>query len=180
VTKDSENQKITYRIREISEPQLDGASEESVESDQTQDSGQENSRSDGIYAVNFLLDKSISWDAFVASGVLSGRLNFEDLLLSKLHIEMGAGNLEILVGDITETCEIKIMSAASKVDLVIPEDIGVKIVQNGFLTKVNFVGESITEDKTIMSKNYDSADKKLTLYISNALGQFEIIQKSSD
>jgi len=117
------------------------------------------------------LSRKVHYDLDMSAGAINGTVNLSRLLVDDLKISTGASDFRLEFGDTGITTQGKIDSGASKLTLVIPENVGVKIRLNGVATSTNFMGSGLLLDnKSWVSPQYADALTKLDLEISMATG----------
>lgn len=88
-------------------------------------------------------------------------------------LRMFAGDLFIDLGKIdlpSGTTTFSVRCFASDIDILLPDDVGLKIVSNGFVVETKFDGDSISNIMTgynYQSENYEAAQKKFNLYTTS-------------
>jgi hypothetical protein len=99
-----------------------------------------------------------------------GELNLSDLKLSKLNLDIKAANLNIKLGDLVDQVEGRIESDASRLSLLIPENIGLKIENHAELTSTSFSNISIMKyDNIYQTSDFDQAPKKIILSLEGSV-----------
>ncbi len=123
------------------------------------------------------LSSKPDYDMNIDAGAINGVLDFSRLKVGALNLDTGASNFELHFGDMAVSSKVRIDSAASKIKLIIPESVGIKVRIDGMATSTNFMGSGLVEDgKTWVSSNYDQAQTKIDFDISMAAGNIELEQ----
>ena len=121
------------------------------------------------------LSRKVHFDLDMSAGALNGTMDLSHLLVDNLKISTGASNFELEFGDTGIATHGKIDSAASKITLVIPENVGVSIRLDGVATSTNFMGSGLLlDDKNWVSPQYADASTKVDLEISMAAGSVRL------
>ena len=121
------------------------------------------------------LSKKVHYDLDMSAGAINGRMDLSQLLVDNLKISTGASDFRLEFGDTGIATLGKIDSGASKLTLVIPENVGVTIRLNGVATSTNFMGSGLlSNDKNWVSPQYDEAKTKINLDISMAAGSVQL------
>jgi len=121
------------------------------------------------------LSRKVNYDLDMSAGVINGTIDLSSLLVDNLKISTGASNFKLEFGDAGISTHGKIDSGASKLTLVIPENVGVNIHLNGVATSTNFMGSGLLlEDKNWVSPQYTDAKTKIDLEISMAAGSVQL------
>lgn len=121
------------------------------------------------------LSRKVRYDLDMSAGAINGTMDLSKLLVDNLKISTGASNFGLEFGDTGVATHGKIDSGASKLTLVIPETVGVKIHLNGVATSTNFMGSGLLlDDKDWVSPQYAEAKTKVELEISLAAGSIQL------
>lgn len=121
------------------------------------------------------LSTKVHYDFDITAGAIDGTVDLSRLPVDNLKIGTGASKFELQFGDMGVSTQGKIDSGASKLTLVVPENVGLKIRLNGVATSTNFMGSGLLlEDKTWVSSNFAQAKTKIDLEISTAAGSVQL------
>lgn len=121
------------------------------------------------------LSNKVHYDLDITAGAINGMIDLSRLQVDNLKIGTGASNYELQFGDTGIVTQGKIDSGASKLTLVVPENLGLRIRLNGVATSTNFMGSGLLlEDKNWVSPNYAEAKTKIDLEISTAAGSVQL------
>ncbi|AET66759.1 hypothetical protein Desor_1085 [Desulfosporosinus orientis DSM 765] len=128
-----------------------------------------------IKELSLNLSPEVRYDLNVEAGAINGKIDLSQLLVEQFKISTGASDFELEFGDTGLTTEGKIDSGASKVVLVVPENVGLKIRFSGVASNTNFMGSGLLlEDKNWLSPNFAQAKSKVDLEISTAAGSLQL------
>lgn len=123
---------------------------------------------------SFKLNKDVIWDLDFDLGAVSGVLNFEEIPIRSMDLDFGAGNLDIILGNNYSKSKIKIDSGASNLNILIPENAGIKIKLDTALTKTNIDNLNLSkEGDYYVSSNYEEASTKLDFDIDMGVGRVD-------
>ncbi|MBA1334472.1 MAG: hypothetical protein HPY66_2321 [Firmicutes bacterium] len=132
------------------------------------------------YNYEFGLNKNLSWEIDVNTGAMNGVIDLSDLDVSRLDLNMGAGNIKVSFGDISRHCEADLNSGASNIHLVIPEGVGTRIKFDGVIKNSNLNALNWEKsERYYTSPNYSTADKKLDIDLNMGVGRLTITDKNS-
>ncbi len=99
-----------------------------------------------------------------------GELDLAALKIKNLHLDVKAGSFNIKLGDLVDQVKAKIDSDAARFQLLIPEDIGLRIENRGKLTSTSFSGLSILKhDNVYETSNFEQAPRKITLSLEGSV-----------
>lgn len=121
------------------------------------------------------LSRKVHYDLDMSAGAINGSMDLSRLLVDNFKISTGASNFRMEFGDTGIATHGKIDSGASKLTLVIPENVGVTIRLNGVATSTNFMGSGLLlNDKNWVSPQYGDSKTKIDLEISLAAGSVQL------
>jgi hypothetical protein len=132
----------------------------------------------GESMLDFTLNPQIDYkNVEVNAGAFNGTMDLSQLRVSNLDINSGASQLELRFGDTGMNTQAEVNAGASKVTLVVPEQVGLKIKVSGFTNSTNFAGDGLfLQDKEWVSPNYDSAKTKIDMSMSVAAGKIDLVR----
>lgn len=122
------------------------------------------------------INESIPWEVEVDCGAVDGELNLEEIDIERLDLDVGAGNIEVTLGEKSDFTNINIDSGVSKIVLNIPKESGIRVKLYGGLNSTNLKELELIEEKEdfLVSKNFDDASTKYDINIDMGLGDFKI------
>lgn len=122
------------------------------------------------------LNKDIPWKFDLDIGAASGNLNLEDIRVEDIDLDMGAGKVEITLGNKASHTLIDIDAGASQIIFNIPKDVGLKVNYDGALTSTNLddLGLIKTEKGKYVSGNFNATSTKYEIELDMGVGQFTI------
>ena len=180
----SENQLMTGNYQGLEKGNVSGSEKSGLSTTQSGDtlnvtllSASFGRKSSHINGSNFELNLSnkVHYDLDMSAGAIDGTMDLSHLLVDNLIISTGASDFSLAFGDTGIATRGKIDSGASKLTLVIPENVGVSIHLNGVATSTNFMGSGLlSDDKNWESPKYAEAKTKIDLDISMAAGSVQL------
>jgi len=127
------------------------------------------------YSYKLNLNNNVKWNIDAKIGAVSGTMDLSDIRVDNLDADLGAGKLNIIFGTASEITNVKINAGASKVDLVFPEEAGVRLKVKGMFSSNDLGGlDWEAEDGYYISPNYDEASSKINVDISMGVGQLSV------
>lgn len=128
--------------------------------------------STGSNNYNFKLGENVIWDLDLDLGAISGTLNLENIAAKSVNLKIGAGNLNIILGNKYDRSNIRIDSGVSKINITIPRDTGVKIKLDSSLSKINTDDLGLIKlGEYYVSPDYGEKNAKLEFFISMSVGK---------
>jgi hypothetical protein len=116
------------------------------------------------------LTNKIPLDLEVYARASEGELNLSDLRLTNLKLDLKAANFNLTLGNLVDQLNGKVNSDASQLELLIPEDMGLKIENHSKLTSTSFSDISILKyDHIYQTSNFDQASKKIILSLDGSV-----------
>ncbi len=123
---------------------------------------------------NFKLNEDVIWDLDLNLGAISGTLDLENIATRSVDLDMGAGNLNIILGNKYGKSDIKIDSGASNISITIPKGAGIKIKLDSSLSKINMDDLNLIKlGDHYISPDYEDKDIKLEFRISMGVGRVD-------
>lgn len=123
---------------------------------------------------NFNLNENVIWDLDLDLGAISGVLNLEDIPIRSFDLDIGAGKLDVILGNKYKKSNIKIDGGVSTLSLVVPKDAAIKMKLDSGLSKINIDHLNLTKlEDYYISSNYEEADMKLDFDISMGVGKID-------
>jgi hypothetical protein len=123
------------------------------------------------------LSPQVRYSLDIEAGAITGNLDFSSLKTEKLQLKTGASDFQLQFGDTGLNTTGKIESGASRITLVVPDDVGLHIHLNGVGTETNFMGSGLLlNDKEWLSPGYEEARTKVDLDISCAAGSVHLVR----
>lgn len=123
---------------------------------------------------NFKLNEDVIWDLDLDLGAISGTLNLENIATRAVDLDMGAGNLNIVLGNKHGKSDIEIDSGASNINITVPRDAGVKIKLDSSLSKINIDDLNLIKlGDHYISPDYDEKDVKLVFRVNMGVGRVD-------
>ena len=120
---------------------------------------------------NFKLNEDVIWDLDLDLGAISGTLNLENIATKSIALNMGAGNLNIVLGNKYDQSDIRIDSGASNINITVPKNAGIKIKSDSSLSKIDIDDLGLIKSGDYyISPNYEKEDVKLEFHISMGVG----------
>jgi hypothetical protein len=131
--------------------------------------------SSGNSNLDLKLSDQVEYRVDVNAGAVSGILDFSQLRVKELDMSTGASDIELRFGDTGAHTKADLSTGASKLTLVVPENVGLKIHLSGIASDTNFTGDGLfLSDKNWVSTNYDSAKTRIEMDISMGAGKVDL------
>ncbi|MFW6035739.1 MAG: LiaF transmembrane domain-containing protein [Halanaerobiales bacterium] len=124
---------------------------------------------------NIYLGNQIPLDINVKAGAGELDLDFSDLMIDNCDIKIGAGDLEIKLGDYARNIELN--SGAAQVELSVPYNQGIEIKSQGVINRDNFSEEGLlyySGSKSFRTDNYEEAENKTFIEIKVPVSNIEL------
>lgn len=127
----------------------------------------------------FIGNKDLITDLDIKLGVGNGTLNLEDLLIKDFWAEVGAGELDIVLGvQSIPSGEIRMVVGAGKMNFKIPSRIGYTLEYDLGIGNITVNGKSVSEISggrgRYVSDNLATSDVPITIYVTVGVGSFNI------
>lgn len=124
------------------------------------------------------LSKDVVWDLSLDTGAIDGNLDLSGLKVEKLDISTGATALNLKMGSYNTVMNVD--SGASKIDITLPKDTGMKARVDGGLNDTNLEGNGWEKKGDwYYSPDYDGKTYKIEATIDSGLGKLTV-ENSND
>ena len=158
--------------------------EPAVDYDVVGDSGELNVRQQGLTegiptqdvrnAWDVRLSEKVPLDLTVQVGGGVGNLDLDNLALTKLNLDVGAGSTRVdLSGDWKRDVSAVVRGGAGEITMLLPSQMGAKVTAGTRLGRIN--AEGLQKDgKAYVNDAYGKADNTLNVDITGGVGQFNL------
>ena len=120
---------------------------------------------------DFYLNRDITWDLDLELGAISGDMDLSEISVQYIDLDLGAGDLDIILGDRSPELKFKIDTAASSLNISIPENAGIKVKMDAAFSNTNLNELGLIRDGNYYtSHNYDDADIQMEFDIDLGAG----------
>lgn len=124
---------------------------------------------------NLEMNPFLQWEIDASMGVVDGKMDFAEIPVNRIDLAVGAGDMDIIIGEQQETTDVNLHAGAAKLDIYIPKGTGVKLKSGKILTDLDFHNITmIEEDDTLVSDNYYDAIQKIDIEIVTAMSSIDI------
>ncbi|MEN2774676.1 hypothetical protein [Acetivibrio clariflavus] len=121
------------------------------------------------------LNSDVVWDLNLKIDAVDSDMDFTDLKIKELDIDGDAGSYKLTLGQEYKETKVKIDADASKVEVFVPANSGLKVKIDGAANSINFKDiEMEKEGKYYISKNYNDAVNKIDLNADIDAGSLKI------
>jgi len=125
---------------------------------------------------NIRLSEKIPWELEIENAAMSGDLDFSELILENLFIDSDVSRLKIKLGDRAKELKAKIVLDVSKLELLLPKEIGLQIESRTSLSSTEFKNISINQEgRRYWTSNYDSAPSKIEIRLKGAISKLKVV-----
>lgn len=129
---------------------------------------------------NISLPQNILWHLDLELGASKADLDFRDIDLKSLDLDMGAGDTTIRLGEREMDVELDIDVGASTVKIVVPDTMELDIKLDGGLISTNFDTLGLTQEGDHYFTEGVSSSSKLILRLEGGASNFELLRQPSD
>jgi hypothetical protein len=121
---------------------------------------------------NLNLNDEIPIDLSVNSGASDTNLDLKGLKLSGLDVDAGVGNVTIdLGGKWEESFDVTLEMGVGKSTIILPDDVGVKIIATKGIGNADFVGLISKGDGVYVNEAFEDADVIINLETDMGVGE---------
>jgi len=102
-------------------------------------------------------------------------LDLSELIVKKLKLDTGAGDIKIKLGSRSDKVFLRIDSGASRIKIIVPEEMGLKIDSDIALSSTNFRRMGLEKHRGYYrSENFSTADCRALIDIDSGVSQIKI------
>lgn len=117
----------------------------------------------------------LPWRIEIQTGAVQGRFDLAGVPLTRFDLKVGAGDLEIRMGNNGPHSKLRIDAGLSRLRFLLPKNTGLRIDPHGALAETNLEKMGfLVNNQSYFSPNYQTATEKIDLDLNLALGQFEL------
>ncbi len=128
-----------------------------------------------IRSFDLEVNPTLLWEVDTNLGVIDGEMDFSEIPLKSMDLQLGAGKMVLIIGDRQGNAHIDLRAGASDIDIHVPEGVGLKVETGNFLTDLSFNNVSMIADNGVyVTENYENASHKIDINIITALSAIEI------
>lgn len=121
----------------------------------------------------FSLNKDVIWKINIQTGAESDNIDLSGLKTEKLELKTGMSEIRLKMG--SYDTYVKIDAGASKIDITLPEDTGMRIKLDGGVNSTNIDGSGWTEDGYWhYSPGYNDKSHKITASVHMGVGNLTV------
>lgn len=121
------------------------------------------------------INSNIVWNVNMKIDAADSDMDFTDLKVNQLEIDGAAGSFKLTLGQKYENTKVQIDADASKVEIFVPIESGVRVKVDGAANSTNFKDiEMQREGSYYLSKNYKKADSKIDIDAEMNAGSLKI------
>lgn len=126
-----------------------------------------------LWRVN--VSPEIPWEIQLKAGAAKGDLDLTGIPLSKVGLELGAGDMVLKLGENGKYVAVGIDAGASDLKIIVPEDTGVSVKLEGALADTNLAElDWLYTDGRYISPGYENSAGIIDLDLRMAVGKFTL------
>lgn len=122
------------------------------------------------------LPQGILWGLDLDLGAAKAELDFREVDLKSLDLDMGAGDITIWLGDRGLETKLDIDAGASKIKIIVPENMELKVKIDGGLNSTNLDGLGLVKIGGYYISENISSSSKLILEFDGGVSKFELVR----
>ncbi|MCK8058310.1 MULTISPECIES: LiaF domain-containing protein [unclassified Fusibacter] len=123
------------------------------------------------------LSEAKIWTIELNVGAVDALMNLENLSASRVVVNSGAGNYRVVLGDKLEEVYLEMNTGAGDMTVVVPSEVGVKLVVESFIMDVNFPDSTKKSENVYYSKGYDDASIHVEIVVNSAAGAISLVRE---
>lgn len=122
---------------------------------------------------SFHLNRDVAWSLDFDMGAVDGNYDMSGIKVENLDLKLGAANTTLIMGSCNT--KLKITAGASRIDIELPQNAGIKVKLKGGLNDTNTDGPGWQkQDEWYYSPGYDGKEFKLEADVTMGVGKFTV------
>lgn len=123
------------------------------------------------------LNKNVIWDLKLDTGAGISRFNLAELKFNKLDLDAGAGDTQIILGDMGVDATVKVDAGVGKLTIVVPDNVGVRADIDSGIGDIDIPRSWQRKGDVYTASNYQQASTNISLRIDQGVGQIKIVHE---
>ncbi|NLY19605.1 MAG: DUF4097 domain-containing protein [Clostridiaceae bacterium] len=125
---------------------------------------------------NLHMNPGFLWEIEGNIGAADGKLDLTSVSTEKISLTIGAGDLDLIIGEQDINTEISVRAGAADLAVYIPENAGLKVKSGKLLTDITFHNITMKQNNNeYYSENYKNAAQIIELNILTGISAIQII-----
>ena len=124
--------------------------------------------------VDIALNREPVWDLDFNLGAASIKFDLSKYKVEDINLDMGAAKLDVKLGALSEQLEFNINAGASKIIILVPEEVGCEIITDAVLSRKYINGFEKIESDFYRTSNFDDSDNKIYINIDCGVSSIDI------
>jgi hypothetical protein len=120
------------------------------------------------------LNTQPEWEVNIAAGASELDFDLSKFKVKKLKIEGGAASFDIKLGEPLTSTQVDIQTGVSETVVKVPAAIACRIVTDAGLSSKSFEGFTTKNSNTFETENFESAPKKIFIYLKGGVSEFKV------
>lgn len=121
------------------------------------------------------LNPKVKWDLRIDAGAMESDMILDKLPVENLIINMGAGELDLRMGDLLNRARVEINCGATSIRLEVPEGVGVSVDYKGIAGEQSLTRNGFEKrEGTYYSEGYDQSAQQIELVIKSAVAEIDV------
>ncbi|MDW7660604.1 MAG: DUF5668 domain-containing protein [Bacillota bacterium] len=124
------------------------------------------------------LNKDVRWRIDTKLGAVSTHMDLSQIELEQLNMEVGAGDVTLILAQSEEESEVTINAGTTQLVLELPQEINGRIHTQSVLTQTSInENDWRREGDTYFSEDYDASSPTLDITVEMGVGRLEVISR---
>lgn len=115
------------------------------------------------------LSENQSWEISIDTGAIDALLDLRTLSVSEVLVNMGAGDIELVLSDLSDHMAVEINSGASDITISVPRSVGFSLEMGSVINDVAIEGAYKKVEGGYESSNYDKRNRHIDIKIASAV-----------
>lgn len=121
-----------------------------------------------------MLNKQPAWEIQLDAGAAELDIDLADLIISKMSIDGGAADIDVIFGNLSETTNVEIEAAAASVKIRVPKSAGCEVEVSSVLSSRNIEDFEKIKSGLYRTEGFQNAANKIFIDIDSAISKLRI------
>lgn len=124
---------------------------------------------------DFYLNPKAVWSLGIDAGAMESHMSLSQIPVESLVINMGAGELDLRMGNLVDQARVEINCGATSIRLEVPEGVGVSVDYKGIVADQSLARNGFVKENGIYySQGFSQRTQQIQLVIKSAVAEIDV------
>jgi hypothetical protein len=124
--------------------------------------------------VDIALNEKPIWDINIDGGASAMNLDLTKFKIENIYVGMGAASLDVKLGTLSDKTRLNIEAGASNIDILVPDEVGCQVLTDDVLSSKNIHGFIKIDSGLYRTAGFDETGKKVFIEIDCGVSSINI------